>query len=90
MYEAMASYYVENGLFRVNHTRIARYEILWNFIRRLPGMTEEKAAEYREWLTLDLYLRDNVKTGRRFSGRVRQRRKRLPRSIKKKRRSTSI
>ena len=68
MYEAMASYYVENGLFRVNHTRIARYEILWNFIRRLPGMTEEKAAEYREWLTLDLYLRDNVKNRPDFLG----------------------
>ena len=31
-------------------------------------MTEEKAAEYREWLTLDLYLRDNVKNRPDFLG----------------------
>ena len=62
MYEALASYYRENGLFGVQHSRIARYEILHRFI---PA---KKREEYLEWLTLDLYLRDNVKNRPSFLG----------------------
>lgn len=62
MYEALASYYRENGLFGVQHSRIARYEILHRFI---PA---KKREEYLEWLTLDLYLRDNVKKRPPFLG----------------------
>ena len=62
MYEALASYYRENGLFGAQHSRIARYEILHRFI---PA---EKREEYMEWLTLDLYLRDNVKNRPPFLG----------------------
>ena len=62
MYEALASYYRENGLFGVQHSRIARYEILHRFI---PA---KKREEYLEWLTLDLYLRDNVKNRPPFLG----------------------
>lgn len=62
MYEALASYYRENGLFGAQHSRIARYEILHRFI---PA---KKREEYLEWLTLDLYLRDNVKNRPSFLG----------------------
>ena len=62
MYEALASYYRENGLFGEQHSRIARYEILHRFI---PA---KKREEYLEWLTLDLYLRDNVKNRPSFLG----------------------
>ncbi len=62
MYEALASYYRESGLFGVHHSRVARYEILNRFI---PA---EKREEYLEWLTLDLYLRDNVKNRPSFLG----------------------
>ena len=62
MYEALASYYRENGLFGAQHSRIARYEILHRFI---PA---KKREEYLEWLTLDLYLRDNVKKRPPFLG----------------------
>lgn len=58
MYSTLAGYYEENGLFEVSHSRIARYEILNRFLKKYMG---ENSAEYGEWLTLDLYLRDNVK-----------------------------
>lgn len=75
MYEALASYYKENGLFGRQHSRIARYEILDRFIEeqvlRGQAKTVEKRQEYAEWLTLDLYLRDNVKNRPLFLGESR-------------------
>ena len=62
MYEALAAYYRENGLFCRQYSRIARYEILYHFIEA------GKQQEYLEWLTLDLYLRDNVKNRPPFLG----------------------
>ena len=66
MYSALADYYEKNGLSRISHSRIARYEILHHFIEETEGA--ERIAEYREWLTLDLYLRDNVKNRPAFLG----------------------
>lgn len=73
MYEALAEYYEKNDLFERNHSRIARYEILLDFIRekavKETFTTEGKMLKkYREWLTLDLYLRDNVKNRPAFLG----------------------
>lgn len=68
MYETLASYYEKNGLFRMNHSRIARYELLMKFICSLTDQEKEKQREYREWLTLDLYLRDNVRNRPDFLG----------------------
>ena len=66
MYGALADYYEKNGLSRISHSRIARYEILYHFIEETEGA--ERIAGYREWLTLDLYLRDNVKNRPAFLG----------------------
>ncbi len=66
MYGALADYYEKNGLFRISHSRIARYEILYRFIEETE--CAERIAECREWLTLDLYLRDNVKNRPAFLG----------------------
>ena len=49
----------------VSHSRIARYEILLNFIRSLQTGEEEL---YRELLVFDLYLRENMKTRPAFVG----------------------
>ncbi len=68
MYEAMASYYERNGLFKVQHSRIARYKILSRFIEEQAAADRAEKDEYREWLTLDLYLRDNVKNRPDFLG----------------------
>lgn len=65
MYEALAEYYRSRGLFKLSHSRLARYEILYDFIGEHCA---EKREEYREWLTLDLYLRDNVKNRPGFLG----------------------
>lgn len=83
MYEALAAYYEERGLFKVQHSRLARYEILSRFIteymtasdretQEITCTDRERAGaglrEYTEWLTLDLYLRDNVKNRPSFLG----------------------
>ena len=65
MYEALGTYYERNGLSGISHSRIARYEILNRFIRESGA---ENPEEYRQWLTLDLYLRDNVKNRPAFLG----------------------
>lgn len=65
MYEALGTYYERNGLSGISHSRIARYEILYRFIRESGA---ENPEEYRQWLTLDLYLRDNVKNRPAFLG----------------------
>ena len=65
--EARPVDYEENGLLGVQHSRLARYEILSRFAGRyLADGTEKK--EFTEWLTLDLYLRDNVKNRPAFLG----------------------
>ena len=81
MYSALAEYYERNGLFKVSHSRIARYEILFRFLEEwIKGQTggiesrrqsavesvSGKMIEYLEWLTLDLYLRDNVRNRPQF------------------------
>ena len=70
MYEALAAYYEKSGLSGIQHSRIARYEILSSFITAEAGaeMSPEKKKAYTEWLTLDLYLRDNVKNRPAFLG----------------------
>jgi len=59
MYEELAGYYQENNLHMQNHTRVRRYEILLEFAKRVDESNEER---YRELLTYDLYLRENLKS----------------------------
>lgn len=59
MYERLGNYYDENGYFERNHSRAARYEIIWDYVMQyLP----ERSGEFRQTLTYDLYLRDYVKS----------------------------
>ena len=58
MYECLAAYYDEKNAFAVSHSRIGRYEILYDFIVKT---CKERSEQYMEMLTLDMYLRDNVK-----------------------------
>ncbi len=69
LYESLADYYEEKGHFERKHSRVSRYEILWEYVNeRVPEIAE--AA--RETLTYDLYSRDYVKNPPAF---VRQREK---------------
>ena len=65
LYLQLGQYYELRDLHLVNHSRIARYEILLAFIETLQ--TGEDAI-YRELLTYDLYLRENVKSRPAFAG----------------------
>ena len=60
--------YEKKGYFKVSHSRLARYEILFCFIEEYVGAGTKKTEEYREWLTLDMYLRDNVRNRPDFIG----------------------
>lgn len=67
MYESLGRYYEEKGLFKVSHSRMARYEILLNFAEEklLKDMEEIKQEMFfsclKECLLYDLYLRENLK-----------------------------
>lgn len=67
LFEALGNFYLENGLLDVSHNRIARYEILLQFIHSVVGTDEDR---YKELLTFDLYLRENVKNRPAFCGEV--------------------
>lgn len=58
-FEELAGFYERKGLNGRSHSRLGRYEILLDFIREF---CPEKEAEYRELLTIDLYLREKLKS----------------------------
>ncbi|MGI6094517.1 MAG: B12-binding domain-containing radical SAM protein [Lachnospiraceae bacterium] len=65
MFEKLARYYEEQGLYQVSHTRIRRYEILIGFLEELQrewGKPKEWLDYYRELLIYDLYIRENMKS----------------------------
>lgn len=59
MYGELADYYGEQGCFVNSPSRVYRYEVLLGFARRHDGGREEM---YRELLTYDIYLRENMKS----------------------------
>lgn len=65
MYLELGKYYEEKKLHLVSHTRVARYEILLAFIKE---KNIKREAFYREFLTFDLYSRENVKNRPEFAG----------------------
>ncbi len=60
-YESLYAYYEREGLNAVSHSRLARYEILFRFIEAHVS-DSQSIEEYRDRLTEDLYLRENVKS----------------------------
>ncbi len=59
MFEALADYYEEQGLLIRQPSRSYRYQILLDFA---VSRDEEHRELYRELLTYDLYLRENMKS----------------------------
>ena len=70
MFEALRDYYEIKELAQINHTRISRYEILFDFVKQLlkEKHLEDKIALYQESLIYDLYLRENIKNRPAFAG----------------------
>ncbi|MBQ5869281.1 MAG: DUF4080 domain-containing protein, partial [Lachnospiraceae bacterium] len=66
MFLALADYYEKNGLFGFSHNRLARYEILYNFLKE--KFAEEELPKFRDALMYDLYLRENLKRRPSFAG----------------------
>lgn len=61
MYRQLGEYYKARALFERKHSRVQRYEILWNFVKECMTLTEVQHEWLREVLTYDLYRRDYVK-----------------------------
>ncbi len=64
MYEALAEYYREGGYFINTPSRAYRYEVLLDFACKVAS---DKQELYRELLTFDMYLRENLKSRPAFS-----------------------
>lgn len=71
MFEKMSNYYEEHGYYGVNHNRVARYEILYAFIKEVALVQYETLLteeQFRQTLVMDLYLRENMKNRPAFAG----------------------
>lgn len=71
MFEEMSNYYEEHGYYGVNHNRVARYEILYVFIKEVALVQYETLLteeQFRQTLVMDLYLRENMKNRPAFAG----------------------
>ena len=64
MYEMLAEFYIRKGYFVANPARSHRYDILLTFASEYDG---ERLAVYRELLTYDMYLRENMKSRPEFA-----------------------
>lgn len=62
MYEALAEYYDRGGLFVRTPARIRRYTILLDFIEKTIGKNHPDFSLFKELLTYDIYLRENMKS----------------------------
>ena len=67
MYEALADYYQEQGYFINSPARAYRYQILLEFAAL---QDPEKEEIYRELLTYDMYLRENLKSRPAFAAEI--------------------
>lgn len=66
LYQRLGMFYEDGGYHMMNHSRITRYEIFWEFIKKTAD--PKRHALLRECLILDLYLRENVKNRPAFAG----------------------
>ncbi len=64
MYEALADFYQQKGYFSASPARAYRYQILLAFAMEWD---ETRLAAYRELLTYDMYLRENLKSRPEFA-----------------------
>ncbi len=76
MFESLGNYYEREGGFGRKHSRIARYEWLWQYVTEYFADREEA---FRQTLAFDLYLREYVKNPPAF---VRLREKEYVRSVR--------
>ena len=61
MYDEMAAFYKRNHLTGISHSRLARFEILYQFICE-TCKEDTLLSVFRDCLMVDLYLRENAKS----------------------------
>ena len=61
LYERLAEYFAENGLFDRQTGRPERFSILWDFICREKKNREFLGVVWQEILVYDYFLRENAK-----------------------------
>lgn len=63
-FEALAAYYEKMGYFTASPARSYRYQVLLSFLKDAvtKGETDRRYAMFCEALTMDIYLRENIKT----------------------------
>ncbi len=64
LYKSLADFYRENGFDILQPSRVRKYEILFMFAETIEELSLEKC---KEWLTMDIYLRENLKKRPAFS-----------------------
>ncbi len=69
MYERLADFYERNGYFVNSPARSYRYQVLLHFACEQDGANE---AVYKELLTYDMYLRENLKSRQDFAHDLQQ------------------
>lgn len=58
-YEKLGEFYEERGYLQISHSRMRRYEILLEFLRDYPEISEDMVSDA---MVMDLYLRENIKS----------------------------
>lgn len=64
MYEALAEFYRQEGYFQNSPARAYRYQVLLHFVKKHDA---EHLEIYKELLTYDMYLRENLKSRPEFA-----------------------
>lgn len=59
LFDEMARYYDSHGYFELKHSRMARYEILYEIMKHRTGI---KSDMLEDVMLYDLYLRENIKS----------------------------
>lgn len=62
MFEQLASYFSAHHHAGLNHSRLAKYEILHSFISECANGDEKRLSIYEDALMCDVYLRENSKS----------------------------
>ncbi len=71
LYERLGEFYYNNSPSDEKHSRIQNYHILLSFIESICDIKEEIKL-YKEVLTLDVYLRENIKSRPSFSADIKE------------------
>lgn len=67
MYRQLGAYYKQASRGGAKHSRVNRYILLLDFIKKELNADEEEQLQWKELLTLDFYLRENAKSRPVFS-----------------------